>query len=331
MIRLATLALLASVLLITGCATTGKTCTQYRDVEVAQRYCEKMAPQTCRTYCDAYGCRQNCYGGGYCQSWGTRMVTSRECVSFVCQEGYTRVGDECLTAGQIAARAARAQEEEAAALRNLPSTPEGLFQLADSYSHDLPNKRYAVRKDLRKAVQTFGEACDQGHGLACWRAALLYRNGSGVLSQEPDRWTQFFRYAEKSCASVWDDAGVFGMDPCSLVADIYERSSGLYGGRTDGDYYAEKILEETPGLVPKNVNKAMALRDKSCAAGRVSSCVRLARAYMEGENGLRQSRDQAIAYAQKARAADMKAGQKLSYWRPNIFVSDLYRDLNMDM
>jgi len=177
--RLAALAALALALALGagGCATTtgnaGKSCLQYAEREVPQSYYAKQAEQSCRTYCDSYGCRTNC-GGGYCANYATRMVKVRECVSFGCEAGYERFEGGCFTPAQIEARKTRRADNVLAHAARRYRIPRNSPEAVDMAGFILKMGLQGVDADPQRAFDFYARECEEGNGGGCYALASMY-------------------------------------------------------------------------------------------------------------------------------------------------------------
>lgn len=188
--RLTALAALALALGAGGCATTtgnaGKTCLHYAEREVPQSYCARQAEQSCRTYCDSYGCRTNCGGGGYCASYATRMVKVRECVSFVCEAGYERFEGGCFTPAQIEARKTRRADNVLALAARRYRIPRNSPDAVDMAGFILNMGLEGVDADPQRAFDFYARECEEGNGGGCRGLASMYRSPVKGVPQAPD-------------------------------------------------------------------------------------------------------------------------------------------------
>ncbi|MEL6446605.1 MAG: hypothetical protein AAFQ62_01515 [Pseudomonadota bacterium] len=187
--RFVALVLLVTAAVMAGCAapgSTGKTCTQYSDRQVSQSYCAQQAPQTCRTYCDDYGCRTSCGGGGYCQSTARRMVTVRECVAFVCAAGYQRFENGCFTPQQIVARKERRADDALAVVAREWDLPRNSDKAIDAAGFALRVGLYRIDADPERAFAFLERECDKGRGGGCYGLAKMYLNPRDGVPEEAD-------------------------------------------------------------------------------------------------------------------------------------------------
>ncbi|MEO1035119.1 MAG: hypothetical protein AAFX44_06115 [Pseudomonadota bacterium] len=171
--------LLVVVILIfaSGCTTSGnvgKTCTQFADRQVRQSYCAQEAAQTCRTYCDSYGCRTNCGGGGYCVATASRMITVRECVAFVCQAGYQRFDGGCYTSEQIQVRKERRADNALSLVSRQYDVPRNGDYAIYLAGRALTLGQFDIEADPARAAAFYERECDQGRAGGCYGLGRMH-------------------------------------------------------------------------------------------------------------------------------------------------------------
>ncbi len=253
-----TLVLLTAVLLITGCAipgNVGKTCTQYRNKQVSQSYCAQRAPKTCSTYCDSYGCRSNCFGGGYCQRTAYRTITVRECAAFVCAAGYQRFENGCYTPEQIVVRKERRADNALAIAARERKVPRNSDDAVSAAGFALKIGLYGIDADPERALAFLTRECDSGSGGGCYGLADMYRFPKDGVPERADP-AKAEALMRKGCDADYGRA-------CSGLANLIRpRASDGVEFDPDADF--------TP---------ALALYERACELGDAWGCNQAAALY----------------------------------------------------
>lgn len=276
--------LITAVLVISGCGATGnvgKNCLQYADRQIPQSYCARQAPKTCRTYCDNYGCRTSCGGGGYCEAYATRTVTYRECVSFTCSAGYQAFEDGCYTSEQIEVRKARRADNALAISAREYGVSRGSDDAVYLAGWTLKLGLHGIDADPARAFAYYERECEGGSGAGCYGlASMLYTPERGVPeTRDPDRGMALLRQScdagyGPACASIADrvrpGAGNDGaVDPDADFGPalaLYEQACRSKDAR--GCNQAAALFESASVPATRPGARAFGYYERSCASGR---------------------------------------------------------------
>ncbi len=292
--------LMAALLMVSACGTQlgRKECLYSRPVTTQQSYCAKQAQPTCSSYCDNYGCRTNCIGGGYCEQTSYRTVTVNQCQQYACKAGYISANGGCYTQAELDARAENARERAINRARNANDSGASLAVIG--YNYEYGENDYVA--DLTTARTLYEEACGLGSGYGCNRMGLYYQGGR-VVTQD---YARAIGYFERSCG----------------VGDPY------------GCYNAARYYDDIAPSGPDHVKAAVNYR-QACDQGHTRGCGYLA---IKTYNGQGVAADRAAARriinnAVSVNAADLQAEpdsetyQKRDAWlkatRANIYRADL--------
>lgn len=253
---LTSIALLLLSLILSACETSRKECAYSRTVTTQQPYCSKEAPQTCSNYCDSYGCRQNCSGGGYCVETSYRTVTSEQCQSYRCQAGYIAVGDSCLTQAEIDERKVRSEQRAINAA--LKADDSGYLLSAIAYDYQTGTDGRPL--DMPKAIKLYEQACTLGSGYSCNALGLFFHDGK-VVEQDLLRSIQLKRRA----CDLGSQYGCYNLgmhyDASSVISDHVQATAAFEqaceGGHTYGcAYYALNLFNGKGIAADKDLSKA---------------------------------------------------------------------------
>lgn len=207
---------------LSACESSRKECAYSTTVTTSQPYCSRQAPQTCSNYCDSYGCRQNCSGGGYCVETSYRTVTTEQCQSYRCQAGYIEVDGSCLTQKEIDDRSRGREEKTIRAAANADDNGARLFAIAWDYATGSNNRP----ADIQKAIELYTQACDLGSAYSCLNLGHLYRYAPEIPTDVARANTLQARGCELGSAQA-----------CDSVAYYFEQSQTANGPTQATQFY----------------------------------------------------------------------------------------------
>lgn len=186
-----------------------------------------------------------------------------------------------------------------------------------------------IGSENKDAAPPYEQACDGGNALACTNLGWMYQFGHGVRADAGEAVRLYRRGCEGSRCTGPNNVGCVNLGRMLLEgtgapADPFQATRifrEVCDRGSKGDDYAEDVaracsLAGTAFLIGKgavkDIQQALTLLEKGCAAGDPFGCYNLGTIYDNGDD-VKQDRARAVTYYQRACAAgDAEACQRIA-------------------
>ena len=181
------------------------------------------------------------------------------------------------------------EEEELSALRGVMKfgCELGVAESCASYGNMLGGGRGGEEDDAQ-ARKIYEELCDAENPRGCGNLAMYYLSGRAGLEEDPGQARELLEFACEGGRMI----------SCNRLGRLYSRGEGVaqshdtarkfYERACDGEnswgcYNLAALLRRGPGGVPKNVDRAYELLERTCETGFSRACTGQAMMYLSEE------------------------------------------------